>query len=114
MKKLFEVKCSIEEKDVESLLYSAADGSSYWCSNELNYESPVKGVVSGKKGTDMYDHEGERNYTLTLAHIKRGIAKLAKSKEYAHHWSDILRGDTDQTTGDVFLQFCLFGKVKYS
>lgn len=114
MKKLFEVKCSIEEKDVENILYSAANGASYWCSNELEFESVVKRVLSGKGDTKMYDHEGGRNYTLTLAHIKRGIAKLAKSKEYTHHWLDIMKDNTDNITGDVFLQFCLFGKVKYS
>jgi hypothetical protein len=109
----FPINYSIKKADIANLLYSSNLGSNYWCSNVLGYESEVEGLLSGKKEAKMYDHEGERNYTLTLAHIKRGIQKLANSKEYAHHFSDILKENTDQTTGDVFLQFCLFGKVKY-
>jgi hypothetical protein len=46
--------------------------------------------------------------------IEKGLQLLASSKEYAHHFSDILKEDDDAITADVFLQFCLFGDVVYS
>lgn len=29
------------------------------------------------------------------------------------HWADFIGGNDDQTTADVFLQYCIFGKVIY-
>lgn len=50
---------------------------------------------------------------LNYNSIKRGLQLMAESKEYAHHWRDLIVEDGDQVTADVFLQFCLFGEVVY-
>jgi len=50
---------------------------------------------------------------LNYRSIKRGLQLMAESKDYAHHWRDFIEEDDDQITADVFLQFCLFGKVVY-
>lgn len=50
---------------------------------------------------------------LDLASIQRGLELFANSKDYAHHWQDFVTENDDQTTADVFLQFCLFGEVVY-
>lgn len=51
---------------------------------------------------------------LDLNAVKRGLALMADPKnEHAHHFGDWLKGNEDMTTGDVFLQFCVLGEVRY-
>lgn len=69
------------------------------------------------------DPELKKPVKLDLTAIKKGlIAWLADSMKEdgdktrsAHpcHLVDFLVGDADKTTADVFLQFCIFGKVIY-
>ena len=55
-----------------------------------------------------------RPVLLDLAAVKRGLALMADPKnEHAHHFGDWLKECDDMTTGDVFLQFCVLGEVKY-
>jgi len=35
------------------------------------------------------------------------------AKKEPRHFADFLKEDYDETTGDVFLQCCLFGEVIY-
>jgi hypothetical protein len=59
------------------------------------------------------DQDGQKNLRLDLTAIERGLQLFAESKEYSHHWADFLKENDDNATGDVFLQFCLFGDVIY-
>ncbi len=68
-------------------------------------------VVSDYHGVTGRDVPTKRR--LNLRSIQRGLELMAASKEYAHHWRDFIAEDDDQTTADVFLQFCLFGEVVY-
>ena len=111
MKKTISVRFHVDDEDIKNLLYSAQVGSNYWCSNELGYESAVKEALYGK-GSKMYDHEGEKNHILTKAKIKKGLTVMAKKE--SSHFVDLIQGNTDDSTADVFLQCCLFGEVLYS
>lgn len=68
-------------------------------------------VVSDYFGLSVGDRIKKRK--LSYATIKRGLRLMSQSDEYAHHWRDFLAEEDDGTTGDVFLQFCLFGEVIY-
>jgi hypothetical protein len=59
------------------------------------------------------EDEGPGRRVLNRKRLEEGLQELAASKEYRHHFVDILRDDTDATTGDVYLQFCLYGEVLY-
>lgn len=50
-------------------------------------------------------------YTLTLPKVESGLKLMAE--KYPHHFGNWLSEDDDATTGDVFIQCCLFGEVKY-
>jgi len=72
-------------------------------------------IVSDFHGADGLDEIVERK--LNYASIKRGLQLMAeanaKGLPYGHHWNDFITDNDDQTTADVFLQFCLFGEVIY-
>jgi len=110
------VRTHIKLDDIESLLDSASRGSSYWCYNELAYESNVK-LALKEQGVIIEDQEGSdkdgnpKTHVLNLTKIKKGLTVMAKKER--KHFADFLNGDYDQTTGDVFLQCCLFGEVIY-
>lgn len=111
------VRVHIKLEDIENLLYSAAQGSSYWSDSEqLGYESTVKKALLPKaegKIVKIVDHEDEpMAYLLNLEKIKKGLTVMAKKEP--SHFADFLQENADMITGDVFLQCCLFGEVKYS
>lgn len=62
----------------------------------------VGGVVKIRSDDDP------KIYTLDEAAIKRGLSVLA-----IKHLNDILEGNDDADTADIFLQCCLFGEVQY-
>lgn len=113
---------------VSNLLVSAFEGgSNYWYFIESYEEPPVlkyridatqvykhvdypinKGggvVITTNEGDDMLPR------TLNLASIRRGIGVMYD--KYPRHFGDVISGNDDGATGDVFLQCCLFGEVVY-
>jgi len=54
-------------------------------------------------------------WELTEKKICEGLDALARNKRYSHHLKNIISGpdDCDGETGDVFLQFCVFGECVY-
>lgn len=90
------------------------------------------GEVAGNKGPKIFPHvdypmstggyllikqtvdeggPGVRKFTWTS--IARGLRDMAASETYQHHFLDILKDETDATTADVFLQFCLYSDVLF-
>ena len=106
------------------LLCSAFEGgSNYWCrikkinappGAKMEYphlEAPFKG------GEILVDAQGEHNNSARLDKCwvlnKKALTsgwELMKNK-YARHYADAATGDADATTGDVYLQLCLFGEI---
>ena len=50
-------------------------------------------------------------YTLDRAGIEKGL--LIMKSVYPRHFGDAIAENDDATTGDVFLQCCLFGEVVF-
>lgn len=57
------------------------------------------------------DEEGGKEYTLALDLIRPGLKAMATKEP--RHFGDMMSGNDDATTADVFLQCCLFGEVVY-
>lgn len=51
----------------------------------------------------------ERSFSLNGESISTGLKKMAKESDYI---VNVVAGSVDDITADVFLQYCLFGKVK--
>lgn len=117
----------ISLKDVESLLCSALEGgSNYWAKiveekAPLNFKntnpSDVKFThlsypMNEGGSITIKDDEGKK-HKLTLAHLRRGLNRLANNKEYASVFANIVNDNADAADADVFLQFALLGEVIY-
>lgn len=120
-----------KEKTWEYLLCNAFEGgSNYWyfiekfqypkgkTRKDFEYphlELPIKGGaltikdMEGDQGTG--EHAKAKLYRLDLKALERGW-KIMHDK-YPHHYADAITGQDDATTGDVFLQCCVFGDVIY-
>lgn len=60
-------------------------------------------------------HKGKKEWRLDRLAVTEGMAAMAALKpgNGGHHYPDFLAENDDATTGDVFLQCCLFGEVIY-
>jgi hypothetical protein len=128
------VTLKIDDEKIASALISAFEGgSNYWYLIE-SFRKPRGEQALWKYREDsakVFKHidypmnptghllissteEPEKGkFKLTRRKIEQGLQMLAVSKDYQHHFQDLVKGDADQITGDVLLQFCLFGEVIY-
>ena len=107
------VRSHIKLDDISDLLDTASRGASYWADcGKLGYSNVVNNILTRKADECIRDTEEEKNYTLNIHKIKRGLTLMAKKEP--SHFANFLKGDFDQTTGDIFLQFCLLGEIVYS
>ena len=116
------IRSHISIESIKYLLDSASRGAHYWAINNLGYENEVNKAVSeiGVKIEDLESKEAKEGvnrfanpkiHILNMKKIKRGLTAMAKKEP--SHFADFLKENYDETTGDVFLQCCLFGEVIY-
>ena len=121
------VKQSVPIARVGDLLCSAWEGgSTYWCRVESKHQPEV--ITFGTMDGKPYAHEIALNEggsvtlrdieddkiiakRLTLSAVVDGLQVMAE--KYPKHFADFLSENDDATTGDVFLQCCIFGEVIY-
>lgn len=108
MKIVTEVEFS--DKAIENLLDSASRGSAYWCdgSGVLAYESKTKKAIT--KGITI-DCGADGKRLLNRTSIKTGLSLMAK--KFPIHFNDIVIGNDDANTADIFLQLALLNDVIY-
>lgn len=119
------VRVHVPLKAIESLLYSARQGTGYWVNEEpneenevsglgfLDYEKEVKYFMEGKLELFVFDaEEDDRKHILNFAKIKRGLTAMAKNEH--EHFANIITNDCDMYTSDALVQCALFGKIIYS
>ena len=115
-----------EDQRVQDLLCNALEGgSNYWYQiRAYNFpegatkaslgiefthlELPFKeggSITIGALGHEMPDK------VLDRKSLRRGLALMANN--HPNHYADFLKENDDATTGDVFLQCCLYGKAEY-
>jgi hypothetical protein len=120
----------ITNEQAADLLCNAFEGGSgYWAAIENFVEPETVAMPWGEdeyhpryisypfsKGgavvlTDIEDDD-EPKFVLDHKAVIQG-KKLMENSKYSHHLADVLSDNADATTGDVFLQLCLFGEVVY-
>jgi hypothetical protein len=110
---------NIKEQDIKDLLCNAIEGgSNYWCNfmdrmggispKVAPYRQDVPFVEGG--WLEVVDEEGKA-YRLDRAAIEKGMNIFAD--KYPKHFADFINENADATTGDVFLQCCVFGEAIY-
>jgi hypothetical protein len=126
------VKVPITKQLISDLLCSAFEGgSNYWyCIDEfiaptemswqtdpeqvfqhLDYPLNDGGALIISDKEDDEPVKGKKTYRLDLESITKGLQVMAE--KCPRHFADMVSEDFDATTGDVFLQCCLFGEVIY-
>jgi hypothetical protein len=60
---------------------------------------------------ESFDKPEPKKYRLDLEAIDRGLQLMAD--KYPRHFADFVGENEDASTGDVFLQLCLFGELVY-
>lgn len=129
------IKLEIPRSRISDLLCSALEGgSSYWCS--IDRKNKPKNLAFRSDEEHIYEHldfplneggsltisvlkdsegtltiEDTESFTLNLESITNGLVIMAT--DCPRHFGDFMAETDDATTGDVFLQCCLFGEVIY-
>jgi hypothetical protein len=129
----FKVEIEVHDNDVGDLLVSGFyGGCCYWC-RIMKYERPetvtdrftldlalplVGGAVICRIDDDAVidddAKETDSKYTplrLDRAALQRGLQLMAN--KHPQHWADFVGDNADATTGDVFIQLCLLGELRY-
>ncbi len=129
----------VTENMVRNLLVSAFEGGSGYWMYILKYEFPPntsrKDFIEGGKhavkddvlhdyisipyllpfvkgaGVVLQDKEEDATYTLTKEKMENGLSVMAN--KYPKHFQNIVDGNDDAETADVFLQCALFGEIVY-
>jgi len=116
------IEIEVADEKLSNLLASAfKSGSTYWL-RSLEVEPPelcgehypssipleTNGAVVLRLQEEALRGEG-RVYNLDRAAVAKGLAIF--HKKTPRHFADMVAGNSDATTGDVFLQCCLFGEV---
>ena len=119
--------------DIANLLCCAFEGGShYWVEEvilDFKYDDsdkdsygdwadfPVYWIThpDWKLNITVFYEDGSENetFTITLENLKKAVKKMAKSKNLSHHFENFKNDDYDSITGDVFLQFAVFGECIY-
>jgi hypothetical protein len=114
-------KLSIDDQRLKDILCSAFEGgSNYWIEKvnilrrpecaEYWHESPVTDGVLEVIVSEDEPIEGKgKKFLLDRAKLQSGLDAMAKL--YPRHFADFISENDDATTGDVFLQCCLFGEA---
>lgn len=98
---------------VVDLLVTAWEGGiNYWARESSS--APYSGDDL-RLPVDIYlaeDESDDAPVTLTMEKLNRGLYLLTL-REHIKHLADIIEGNDDATTADVFVQLCLFGELRY-
>ena len=109
---------------IQDLIDSALSngGSDYWCKiedyvypNQSNsYDESLRHIEFPLKGGAIIlssIEDLDEKIRLTMDSIMTGLQCMAE--KYPKHFADFISENDDMYTGDVFLQCCLFGEVRY-
>lgn len=106
----------INEETIHNLVTSAIEsghGVRYWASvdageHERGWRNYFTAKFTEHGGIDAEDAPV---HTLSIAKLLNGLQIL--SAKYPHHFADIIKEDSDATTGDVLVQCALLGDIIY-
>lgn len=113
---------TISEERISEMLTGAFEGgSTYWIEGIISVDSPKNMEYLSDIFNDLKSHgyllikaakHGPKSgWYLTREKVKRGLELM--SRENAAHFADLIQENDDANTADVFLQYCLFGKIVF-
>lgn len=85
------------------------DAKSYWHWSQLIPTQEGGQLIITSKEGDVIN--GNKKWTLDRNTIQQGLVTMRE--KYPSHFGDVISENEDATTGDVFLQSCLFGVLIY-
>lgn len=130
------IEIDISKQAIAYLLCSAFEGGIYYWAKysssksivppKIDYESFADDYIlrkdvypyihyplsdGGKLCVIEYYDDFETDHMFGLEEIQNGLKVFAEKAP--RHFGDFISENFDATTGDVFLQCCLFGEIKY-
>lgn len=110
-----EINYDIPNDIIEALITTAfGQGSTYWIvkavklpSKELRFKSLPTVHVDYR----IYEEEGDAE-DLTYARVRRGLKRLAKLQP--QRFKNLIDQNFDAVDADLWLQYALFGEIKYN
>lgn len=107
------VTVEITDEQIAYLLCSAREGgSNYWARfGHAPYNTAAGSILPLKLPVKIDDIEEGKSYRLDRGNVHKGC-KLFVTKG-ARHYADMVNDHADASTGDVFLQLCIFGELIY-
>jgi hypothetical protein len=115
----FGVKLSFTAQRLQDLLICAFEGGvGYWC-RIVAYSPPhLEGKVSYREvpflpggSLLLRDIEDGQDLSLNREAMEAGLTRMCL--RYPRHFARFVTEDEDAETGDVFIQCCVFGEVRY-
>ena len=120
------VEKEIPKQRIADLLITAFEGGiNYWC--EIHGYLPpdfldfqwdpdqlykyVDYPLNDGGFVELFDSQEQKTHGLNITMIRSGLEVM--SKKYTKHFNDFMTENEDATTGDVFIQCCVFGEVIY-
>jgi hypothetical protein len=128
---VFKVETTIKAETIADMVIGAFEGGiTYWCSKARSVE-PCEDCVTYEDGCPWYakpslyendfkirlvQHEEHTtgagtDVFMTPASVQQGLSLMALN--YPEHFSDMISGNWDAATADVFVQLCVFGTIIY-
>ena len=112
------IKTTIEFTDstIRELLICALEGgSNYWCIVQNDDHQGLQDPLVAGQALVIGDAEDPDDHTKNK-HLDRGLIEgglQLMAEKHPKVFAEILADDIDADTGDIFLQYCLFGEVIY-
>ena len=115
----FKAEIEVTDEQLKDLLCCAFEGgSNYWIDYARRHEAKdtraefiFEVPFTPNNYVELRPLEEEESVNLTYESLKEGLRIMAE--QYPHHMSDLLNDNADATTGDAYLQCCVFGEVIY-
>lgn len=85
-------------------------GNGLWYTAPEFYESPDFQIEVVEVDDETTGHR--TGHIITRSNLLAGLKTLAE--KFPHHFADLLTGNTDAATADIFLQAVVFGEEKYA
>lgn len=112
MAKSFKLTVEIPEKRIIDLFISACEGgSNYWCQSLTPVEDDSDAYAAMLHGFTLIDRETGKTHRIGKRNIALAMQRFPT--ECPQAFADLIKEDDDASTGDQFLQLCVFGEVIY-
>lgn len=105
------VPASIDYEMIDDALANVWQSCSYWC-HDIQTMNDVKFDDFTNPDWNLKFYTDEGDYYLNMSKIEKNISKFVEFSN-GRHFRDMLNGNGDAITTDVFIQCVVLGEVVY-